>query len=131
MTSTNDYNSRKRFAFDIDMEIEAETTSKLKAGTYKRRRQTFSHLCFQTVCAQCGRMLSPKANPLSWHGALLRTLELLGCWKRFWLGKKLYAENKFAPRSDAFISSSKFEGYHHTRTSRHLQSICIQRIYLT
>uniref|UniRef100_A0A182IHH3 Uncharacterized protein n=2 Tax=gambiae species complex TaxID=44542 RepID=A0A182IHH3_ANOAR len=31
MTSTNDYNSRKRFAFDIDMEIEAETTSKLKA----------------------------------------------------------------------------------------------------
>uniref|UniRef100_A0A182MRR7 Uncharacterized protein n=1 Tax=Anopheles culicifacies TaxID=139723 RepID=A0A182MRR7_9DIPT len=35
MSSTNDYNSRKRFAFDIDMEIEAETTSKLKAGTYE------------------------------------------------------------------------------------------------
>uniref|UniRef100_A0A182QVS7 Uncharacterized protein n=1 Tax=Anopheles farauti TaxID=69004 RepID=A0A182QVS7_9DIPT len=30
MSKPNDYNSRKRFAFDIDMEIEAELTTKSK-----------------------------------------------------------------------------------------------------
>uniref|UniRef100_A0A8D8F5G8 (northern house mosquito) hypothetical protein n=2 Tax=Culex pipiens TaxID=7175 RepID=A0A8D8F5G8_CULPI len=31
-TGMNDYNSRKRFAFDVDMEIETEPTSRIKAG---------------------------------------------------------------------------------------------------
>lgn len=33
-TGMNDYNSRKRFAFDVDMEIETEPTSRIKAGEY-------------------------------------------------------------------------------------------------